>query len=186
MTRTELHDLIRTRMSRPNLTDDRLNLAIRSVEGEMNRVLREHPRQRRQARLLVEDGAKTVAIPDDLMELVALYGVDGAMLEPQTDWWGMGTSIALGEALTAGYVQLDYIAALIALTDATSNWVATYYPDLYTYGVMAEIAMDLNDSEHAQQWRAAFLQRLGEIRRQGWAHRFGELQPSGVVRELLE
>jgi hypothetical protein len=186
MTRTELYEVIRTRMSRPNLTDGRLALAVRSVEGEMNRVLREHPRQRRQARLLVAAGATTIAIPTDLMEAIALYDVDGTMLDPQLDWWGRGTSINLAEPATAGYMQIDYLAALIALTDATSNWVATYYPDIYTYGVMAEVAMDLNDTEHAQQWRTAFLQRLGDLRRQGWAHRFGELQPSGVARVLLD
>jgi hypothetical protein len=155
---------------------------ISSVEGELNRILREHPRNiRRTTFTLPATNDGLLSMPYDLMQLIELRDENGNLSQfPPDDRVGAENN---GHAfIMRGMVAelfpapvedttytLDYFAALRPLQgDFESNWVSTYFSDLYLYGVLKEAAVYLKDDVRLAAWQQEFTRRAEGVVGQGW------------------
>jgi hypothetical protein len=182
MNRTDLVAAVRSYLNRPNLPTSDITTMISSVEGELNRILREHPRNIRRTTftlLATNDGLLTM--PFDLMQLIELRDANGNLSQfPPDDragaenhghafiMRGMVAELFPAPVEDTTYT-LDYVAALRPLQgDFDSNWVSTYFSDLYLYGVLKEAAVYLKDDVRLAAWQQEFTRRAEGVVGQGW------------------
>lgn len=194
MNRGELVDAIKSYLNRPNLADSDVTTMIASVEGEMNRALRDHPRNMRRTNytLPTEDDSGNpytedtpiLALPIDIAKLVSLstdehrYTAYPPEVEPADGVYGF---IERGDCLhvyptpargTTFY--LDYIAFIEPLVSTLdTNWISDYFADLYLYGALKEAAVFLKNDQRLALWQQEFLRRLEGVRLQGWNQNVG-------------
>jgi hypothetical protein len=181
MNRGEIVELVKEYLNRPNLSTTSVASMIASVEGELNRALREHPRNRRRTTYTQPAGEAILPLPADMAQLVTLR-VGTVMLRQYPD-----DARELAEQAQNAYIvrgdcaelfpapasdtefALDYVAFLRPLeADADFNWVSTYYADLYLYGALKEAAVYLKDDQRLQAWQNEFMRRLNGVVEQGW------------------
>jgi hypothetical protein len=182
MNRTELVAAVRSYLNRPNLPTSDIATMISSVEGELNRILREHPRNiRRTTFTLLATNDGLLAMPFDLMQLIELRDANGNLSQfPPDDragaarhghafiMRGMVAELFPAPVEDTTYT-LDYVAALRPLQgDFDSNWVSTYFSDLYLYGVLKEAAVYLKDDVRLAAWQQEFTRRAAGVVGQGW------------------
>lgn len=93
--------------------------------------------------------------PESLLDLREV--VDRIDARP-TRWAIVGSSFGLTPAPDREYsIILTYQATVAALSDSnTTNWVSTGYPDVYTYGTLAQVASFLHDDKRLATWNAQF------------------------------
>ena len=151
---------------------------IALVEGELNRELNEHPRNRtsEQATITAPVSAN-IPLPDDLLQLIRVVGPDDTIYEqysprsePALGYIDRGTYITVYPTPVEDDVfTFEYYAALPDLDagDAT-NWVSTYHPDVYVYGVLKESAIFLADRDRLPQWQEQYQMKLRQLKVQGW------------------
>ena len=190
MNRADLVIAIKSYLNRPKLSAADVNTMIASCEGELNRELRDHPRNARRAEWTIPthddqgieltEPTPIIPLPVDLASLQQVFTdtqvyrqypastpptqiPDGAFLE-------RGDCIHVAPTPTRGTtVYLDYIAFLRPLeAEADTNWVSMYYSDLYLYGALKEAATYLKQDQRLSLWQGEFLRRLDGVRRQGW------------------
>jgi hypothetical protein len=182
MNRTDLVAAVRSYLNRPNLPTSDITTMISSVEGELNRILREHPRNiRRTTFTLLATNDGLLAMPFDLMQLIELRDANGNLSQfPPDDrvgaennghafiMRGMVAELFPAPTVDTTYT-LDYVAALRPLQgDFDSNWVSTYFSDLYLYGVLKEAAVYLKDDVRLAAWQQEFTRRADGVVGQGW------------------
>lgn len=182
MNRIELVEAVRSYLNRPSLPAADINVMIQAVEGEFNRSLREHPRNiRRTAFTLSATNSGLLSMPYDLMQLINLRDANGNLSQfPPDDregatnnghafiMRGMVAELFPAPTVDTDYT-LDYVAAIRPLQgDFDSNWVSTYYADLYLYGTLKEAAVYLKDDARLGPWQQEFLRRLDGVAGQGW------------------
>lgn len=182
MNRGEIVAAAKSYLNRPNLPDADLNMMIATVEGELNRILREHPRSIRRTSFTQAANNAILPLPVDMMAVIQLrlgtttynqYGYDQRELA-QSDG---NAYIMRGDCAelfpTPGedsLFYLDYHGAIRALAGNTdTNWVSVYYPDLYLYGVLKEAAVYLKDDQRLANWQNEFTRRSDSVVGQGWA-----------------
>ena len=187
MTRADLLDAVRDYLNRPSTTDATLGLWIAAVEGELNRILREHPRSQRRTMYTQDAHNPLLPLPTDLMQLIRLWVPSGplagawrqyapgfdddALTCPfQRAWVARGMCVELHPVPSEDTTfALDYIAALEPLVQATdSNWVSRFFGDVYVYGCLREAAVYLKDDARLAGWTAEFQRRAAEVAAQGW------------------
>jgi hypothetical protein len=182
MNRTELVAAVRSYLNRPELPSSDVTTMIQAVEGELNRSLREHPRNiRRTTFTLAATNEGLLSMPYDLAALINLRDANGNLSQyPADDRQGAennghafimrGMVAELFPAPTVDTVYtLDYVAFLRPLEgDFDSNWVSTYFADLYLYGTLKEAAVYLKDDARLGPWQQEFLRRLDSVAAQGW------------------
>ncbi len=181
MNRGELVLIVKEYLNRPNMSSEAIGSMIASVEGEMNRALREHPRNARRVTTTQAAGVSLLSLPTDIVQLVELRSPLGTMTQyPPTGraqaegdgnaFISYGDSVELLPAPAADTsYSLAYTAMLRPLVaDADANWVSKYFPDLYLYGALKEAAVYLKDDQRLQLWQAEFLRRLDGVQAQGW------------------
>jgi hypothetical protein len=182
MNRTELVAAVRSYLNRPSLPSPDITTMIQAVEGELNRELREHPRNiRRTTFTLAAANEGLLSMPYDLASMINLRDDNGNLSQyPADDRQGAennghafimrGMVAELFHAPTVDTVYtLDYVAFLRALEgDFDSNWVSTYFSDLYLYGTLKEAAVYLKDDQRLALWQQEFLRRLNGVVGQGW------------------
>lgn len=182
MNRTELVTAVRSYLNRPDLPATDITTMIQSVEGELNRALREHPRNiRRTTFTLPAANDGLLSMPYDMMQLINLRDGNGNLSEFPPDARDAATANGhafimrgmVAELFPAPIVDtqytLDYYAALRPLAgDFDSNWVSNYFGDLYLYGVLKESAVYLKNDARLQLWQQEFLRRLDGVVGQGW------------------
>jgi len=182
MNRTDLVAAVRSYLNRPNLPTSDITTMIQSVEGELNRILREHPRNiRRTTFTLLATNDGLLAMPYDLMQMIELRDANGNLSQfPPDDrvgaennghafiMRGMVAELFPAPTVDTTYT-LDYVAALRPLQgDFDSNWVSTYFSDLYLYGVLKEAAVYLKDDVRLAAWQQEFTRRAEGVVGQGW------------------
>jgi len=191
MTRSGILAAVRTYLERPDMPDTDLLLLMSMVEGELNRALRDHPRSQRRATFTQSAGNDTLSLPTDLAQIVTLRSGTNtvwSMFAP-TQW-----ASAQDQGRNGGFVytahgdclelfptpaedtqfRLDYMAFLHPLgDDVDTNWVSTYFPDLYVYGMLKESAVYLRDDARLVGWQAEFSRRLDGVLAQGWGSLLG-------------
>lgn len=190
MNRTELVDATRSYLNRPQLPAPDINVMIQAVEGELNRALREHPRNiRRTTFTLSATNNGLLSMPYDLMQLINLRDANGNLEQFPFD--ARDAAAANGHAyimrgmvaelfpapVTDTEYTLDYYAALRPLQgDFDSNWVSTYFADLYLYGVLKEAAVYLKNDQRLALWQQEFLRRLDGVVAEGWNQNISTVQ----------
>jgi hypothetical protein len=181
MNRGEIVALVKEYLNRPNLSTTSVSSMIAAVEGELNRALREHPRNRRRTTYTQPAGNAILPLPTDLAQLITLRTGRVTLRQfpddarAQAEAW-QNSYIARGDCAelfpapaSDTEFALDYVAFLRPLQgDADFNWVSTYYADLYLYGALKEAAVFLKDDQRLQAWQAEFLRRLDGVQAQGW------------------
>jgi hypothetical protein len=178
--RQQIVEQVKEYLNRPNLSSTSVASMIASVEGELNRELREHPRNIRRTNYTQPAGTAILPLPVDIAQMIELRAPAGRLRQ-----WSPA-SRAQAEA-EGGFIQwgdcvelfpapqvdteftLNYVAFLRPLeADLDSNWISAYYPDLYLYGALKEAAVYLKDDQRLALWQGEFLRRLDGVQAQGW------------------
>lgn len=178
MDRDAIVDAVQLYLDRPDLADTSVEAMVALVEGELNRELNEHPRNRtsEQATITAPVSAN-IPLPDDLLQLIRVVGPSDTIYEqysplsePTLGYIDRGTYITVYPTPVEDDVfTLEYYAALPALdADDAENWVSIYHPDVYVYGVLKESAIFLMDRDRLPQWEREYKMRLNRLKVQGW------------------
>ena len=181
----DLADYIRGYLDQDAVTipDSAVEAFVRSVEGQINRTLREHPRMRVRRAWRLHAGDNVIPIPNDMLQLIAVKR-DGVALEqypPQLESKASlcsYTFINYGNCIKVWSVpteDADYglemaiaIPSLLSDQFLEPNWINLYHNDIYQQGLLGEAAGYLRDPQNQQVWTGAFLQKLEALRMQGW------------------
>ena len=181
MNRGEIFTAVRDYLNRPNMSDTSLSTMMAIAEGEMRTILREHPSNIRRTSMIQPAGNAILPMPFDLSQMILLRDSVGTWSQYPAD--ARGTASAVGRAYImrgdcaelfpaptdATEFFLDYYAQLTTLAGNTStNWVSTYHPDLYIYGMLRESAIYLKDDNRLALWGAEFTRRIDGVSGQGW------------------
>jgi len=187
--RTELVAAVRSYLNRPDLPAADITTMIQSVEGELNRALKEHPRNiRRTSFTLLAANDGLLSMPYDLMQLINLRDANGNLNQYPFDgrdqaqadghafiMRGMVAELFPAPTVDTSYT-LDYYAALRPLEgDFDSNWVSNFFSDLYLYGVLKESAVYLKNDARLALWQQEFLRRLDGVMGQGWGQNISSI-----------
>lgn len=192
MNRGELVSAIKSYLNRPNLADADVATMIASVEGELNRELREHPRNARRTGYTIPindvsgnpytEDTPILPLPVDIATLVTLKDENGvryegypATMEPDCGYVERGDCLHVYPTPKRGTTfYLDYIAFLDPLQAAAdTNWVSDYFSDLYLYGALKEAAVYLKNDQRLALWQQEFMRRLDGVQHQGWNQNIG-------------
>lgn len=85
-----------------------------------------------------------------------------------------GTDIVLNSIPTDGDATITYYQRIQALTSVdTANWLETFAPDLYFYGVMAEMGDALNNDSMMTKYAGKFGAAIDELNKDGRRMKFG-------------
>ena len=187
MNRGQLADAIRSYLNRPNLPAADINIMIASVEGELNRELKDHPRNARRTEWTLPthddagneltDKTNIIPIPVDMAQMKTLKTSSiiykqypPGVSDPEVGYVNRGDCLQVYPMPDRGTTfYLNYIAFLRPLQgDADTNWVSNYFADLYLYGTLKEAAVFLKNERNLSLWQKEFLRRLDGVRRQGW------------------
>lgn len=180
MNRLQIIDAVKGYLNRSNLPSATVGLWIATVEGELNRELRDHPRNVRRGVYLQPAGDPMLPLPSLLSGIILLRGPRGPMRQwPATTREKAercGGFIARGDALELfptptqdTRYDLDFHSLVQPLeADQDDNWISRHYPDLYIYGCLKEAAVYLKDDQRLALWQQDYLTRLKGIQLQGW------------------
>ena len=179
MNKAELVKAVRLYANRPNLENEEVDLLIQTVEGELNKELREHPRNVKRASVPMPGTDGILPLPDDLASLIRVFDDAGVYDQypisaaPGTDCRGYinrGMVLELFPHPGAGAtVYADYHAYLNPLVGEDDvNWLSIYHSDVYLYGCLREIAVYVKDDARLQAWRGEFDRRVNALKLQGW------------------
>lgn len=180
-TRAQLITRIQDYLNRPNMPSAAVSGWLSSVEGQLNRLLRDHPRMQARATITQDALDPLLPLPDDILGLVVVRRGNIILTQlsaANVDLASRSTDvfIARGDvlelfpppALETDY-DLDYVAALTPLEDdLDTNWVSVYFPDVYLYGALKEAAVYLKEDERLQGWIAEWNARVAELQAEGW------------------
>ena len=181
MNRSQLVAAVKNYLGRQNLSSTDVTTMIQSVEGELSRALKEHPRSQRRTYFVQPADDAMIPLPADMMQAITLRTDKANYTQYPPDAREAAKTagnsfIARGDAFevfpmptepTTFY--LDYCAALRPLsTDLDTNWVSTYFSDIYLYGTLKESAIYLKDDGRFQLWQAEFARRAEELIAEGW------------------
>lgn len=118
-----------------------------------------------ETRTIVREGSPRVVMEplplpllDDRSEATGApnyYNVEGGLLymdpTPDTEY-----------SLTIAYYKFD------ALSDSnTTNWLLTYYPDIYVYGTLLEAEAYLMNDPRLPMWKQAFDEAMMDLQKEG-------------------
>jgi len=181
----DLADYVRDYLDQDAVTipDSAVEAFVRAVEGQINRVLREHPRMRVRRSWRLHAGDNRIPIPDDMLQLIAVKrdGVALVQYPPHLESRASQCTAAFvnyGNCLQVWSVpteDVDYglemtitIPSLLDGQFKEPNWIALHHNDIYQQGLLAEAAGYLRDPQNQQVWTGLFLQALEALRVQGW------------------
>lgn len=181
MNRDDIYQAVRLMAQRPNTSDANLTTWCRIVEGELNTLLTEHPRNEWTATWTQEadengEYSNRIPIPEDMASLITLK-CGGTLLRqfaPQGQLPAIGY-ISRGKCFEV-YPQpaedttytIHYHAMLTPLVAGWStNWVSDWFPNLYIYGILAELGSAIVHDRRGE-WKEQFLTLARQVSLQGW------------------
>lgn len=186
-TYAQLKTAIADWLERSDLTERTVDF-IALAESRLERVLRLRLMETDQAMVAIP-GARTIALPADFREPVALWierpggretvrfadpamiAVTGGAGEPRA-WTIDGANLAFDRPCDRAYAFTLRMLGRLALSDAEpTNAVLRDYPDLYLFGALVEAAPYLRDAELLSLFMARLEGALGEARAKEARHR---------------
>lgn len=157
--------------------------ALQLAEAKMSRRI-QHPYNEVTATVSIASGVG--ALPADFGSIErVVFGVATLLVTPYAssmipqagtpDRYSInGTSIVLNRVPSDGNATITYYQRIQELTaSATTNWLETFAPDLYFYGVMAEMGDALHDDAMMAKYSARFESAILELNRDGKRMKFG-------------
>lgn len=153
---------------------------IELAEAKFRRNLR-HWRMEKRATADTVAGERQVSLPTDFIEMRHLKRNSSPvvvleMLPPQTlnsyaesqgspNYFSIvGDELHLDPVPDAVYEIEMYYYAFSALSDTnTTNWLLTYYPDIYIYGTLLEAEAYLMNDPRLPIWKQAFDEALKQL-----------------------
>lgn len=147
---------------------------LRIVEAKVDRKLQTRNQSKR-AQIVMSEGTEYYALPSDFAGLRAIYTVveserkNYEYVTPEKMnvhitnnlseyvYTIMGNSLQVQPVMDDTILQIMYYQRIIPLTaTADSNWLSTYAPDAYIFGVLCEINYFAKDVQTAGIWEARF------------------------------
>lgn len=169
---------------------DDINAMIAVVEGIFNTQLANHPRniQRANYTIPINDSAGNpyteatplLPLPVDLAQLIRLSDVDENLYKQYpagviptnsgNNFISRGDCLHLYPTPARGTTfYIDYHAFIEPLVQPNdSNWLSTYFSDVYLYGCLKEATIYLKNTENLALWSSEFDRRMGHLIIQGW------------------
>lgn len=165
---------------------DRMDNFISMVESKINRVLRVSKMSMRATLNMVNVGSSQeyLSLPSDfggIRDIELRNGTTRCTLKYLSPEQmnqlitSQNTTASIYYTITAqqfqiyptqddGFLEIVYYQKLIplSLTD-TNNWMSTYNPDGYVFGLLVEISSFAKDADAAALWKARFDEVLAEI-----------------------
>ncbi len=74
-----------------------------------------------------------------------------------------GDNLRLEPAPTSDTLRLDYYARLATITTGTFNWLMTYWPNVYLFGVLRYTAPYVGNDERIPMWEAWYQKVRAEV-----------------------
>ena len=193
MTYAELNSAIADYLNRSDLTST-IDTFIDQSEAEMNRKLR-HKKMSKRATATCD--SQYLAVPTDWLEAinVEITSNDFSPLMQMSieslDVYRKSINNKSGQPVYFAIVddslevcpnpdrdytlQLTYYASIPALSDSnTTNWVSTYYPDLYLNMTLFQGSMNLMDDDRAKSFKALYENIFEEMRMEQEKAAFGK------------
>ena len=193
MTYAELKSAIADYLNRSDLTST-IDTFIDQSEAEMNRKLR-HKKMIKRATATCD--SQYLAVPTDWLEAinVEITSNDFSPLMQMSieslDVYRKSINNKSGQPVYFALVddsievcpnpdgdyelQLTYYASIPALSDSnTTNWVSTYYPDLYLNMTLFQGSMYLMDDDRAKSFKALYENIFEEMRMEQEKAAFGK------------
>lgn len=181
-TYSELQSAVAEWLERGDLVS-RIPDFIRLAEGQLNRLLRNKPQERRSTAIISDPFSAT---PPDLLETQQITMSDGSEawdLEPETAetlavnaarspqpgrpryWTQVGAEYQYFPPPDQPYTAtLIYLRGLTPLSDsAPSNWLLADHPDAYLFGALKEAGPFLRDPELTATFEAKYRAAADEI-----------------------
>ena len=191
-TYAELKSAIADFLDRDDLTSA-IPTFISLGEADMNRLIRHW---RMEGRSTAEIDTQYSAVPADFLEPIRFYltanGTQPLELISQAELldrkYNNGNTSGRPSyyAVTAGELEvfpvpdstydaeLYYYKRITALSDSnTTNWLLTYYPDVYLYGALMHSAPYLKDDARIQIWNGLFQSALASVNLESDKAKFG-------------
>jgi hypothetical protein len=182
MIKAELIEAVKVYLNRPNMPAAEVAILLATAHGEIDRVLRGHPRSRVTRPYTIPIGHDNIPLPADHAQLVRVYGQDSTPWErvellsklTGNNWVDGGNCLWVGVSAVERPIYLDYYAHLEPMAeDGSTNWVSVHFPDLYLYGALVESAVFLKADERMSLWQQQFRRRLEEVSIDGWNANIG-------------
>jgi len=181
----DLADYVRDYLDQDAVTipDSAVEAFVRAVEGQINRMLRDHPRMRVRRSWRLHAGDNRIPIPDDMLQLIAVKrdGIALTQYPPNLEdkaSQSVNSFVNYGNCILVWPVpteDVDYglemaitIPSLLDNQFLEPNWISLYHNDIYQQGLLAEAAGYLRDPQNQQIWNGLFLQNLDALSAQGW------------------
>lgn len=168
--------------ARGDLTS-RIPEGIALTEAKLNRELRTVDQETKQATFTIS--VEYVAVPTDFLQVKTFYlntprqpltqekddvitAVYGSTTGTPERYSVLGSNFRFGPVPSVGVVAtLVYAAKVPALTStASTNWVISSHPDLYLYGVNAEMWAFAHNPEKAKMWMDLFMLGVDRLKAQ--------------------
>lgn len=179
-----LVDLVRSKLDQDEntLPDSIMVSLVESVEGILNRELRDHPRNFTRLAYSINAEQNRVPLPDRMVN-VKSFRLNGNIYEQYPHQMedeaklNQPSFIHLGDCLEIypppseySTYYLDGNMVLNSITEELpgENWISKYFSDVYEYGVLAEAAGYLRDTQNEERWKQEFNHRLNSLILVGW------------------
>lgn len=181
MTQGELIAAVRRMLDRDTMPDSDVLLLLRTAHGEIDRRLREHPRNRVLRPWQHPEGGDRIPLPDNCGRIENLYTSSSEKVPryPNLEKWQRPGWVDGGDCLWIGespaqIFLLDYRQHLVWPDSASGeNWVMSLFPDVYLYGALKEASVFLKDDARLALWRDEFRVRVGDVFLDGWESNVG-------------
>jgi hypothetical protein len=181
----DLAEYVRGYLDQDDVTipDSAVETFVRSVEGQIMRLLQGHPRTRVARSWALGAGDNVIPVPKDMAQLHSVKKCGKALTqypsrqESEMESCGggfinFGNCIKIwpipAEPTTISLEMTISVPSLVDSEQKEPNWVATHYNDVYQYGVLSEAAGFMRDPQSQQLWSERFLQAVESLRVQGW------------------
>ncbi len=122
----------------------------------------------------IPTSTKTITIPNDFQKLRAIF-VDGKVAKPisifdakiypnEVTYYQTGNQIVFNSIGNISKANIVYYGRCPALTlTQTTNWLLEYFPNIYLFGVLAQLYHWARDEEAAASTQAQFAQSLQQL-----------------------
>jgi hypothetical protein len=155
--------------------------------GRINTLLRDHPRMYRRGSYTAPANAERIPLPYDALRVRTVERAGEVLPQLMAGTRGTGDCtipgwIDRGDCLeitvpetTATDYQIGYHRAIPApVSGGTPNWVLDFFPDVYLYATLVELATSIKDKENGGVWDNLFQDRIGRLVAQGWDQNLGD------------
>jgi len=170
-----------------NLPDARVQALVEMATSRINVALRDHPRMYRRGTYNALANAERIPLPYDSLR-VRTVERDGELLHQYTPftagsgddvvdgWIDRGDCLEITQpAVEAAEYKVGYHRAIPApVVGGEANWVLDFFPDVYLYGTLVELATSIKDTENGFIWNNVFLQRIAALNLQGLDQNLGD------------